>query len=158
MILNHYKSQWITIKSYWVTQKSYWITIKSYGITIKSYWITIKSYWITIKSHWIPEIHPIKSWFLPCLETHLQGLHGLQLGATEEILASSVDHPFFMDWTKTGLQKPCGCVWINIHYTWWTYSPAIFTMKYYCIYGCVWKCCVPLNPMVLLIIIPLLNG
>ena len=25
-------------------------------------------------------------------------------------------------------------------------------------YGCVWKCCVPLNPMVLLIIIPFLNG
>ena len=24
--------------------------------------------------------------------------------------------------------------------------------------GCVWKCCVPLNPMVLLIIIPFLNG
>ena len=26
------------------------------------------------------------------------------------------------------------------------------------IYGCIWKCCVPLNPMVLLIIIPFLNG
>ena len=26
------------------------------------------------------------------------------------------------------------------------------------IFGCVWKCCVPLNPMVLLIIIPFLNG
>ena len=25
-------------------------------------------------------------------------------------------------------------------------------------YGCVWKCCVPLNPMVLLIIIPMKNG
>ena len=25
-------------------------------------------------------------------------------------------------------------------------------------FGCVWKCCVPLNPMVLLIIIPFLNG
>ena len=27
-----------------------------------------------------------------------------------------------------------------------------------CRYGCVWKCCVPLNPMVLLIIIPMKNG
>ena len=26
------------------------------------------------------------------------------------------------------------------------------------VYGCVWKCRVPLNPMVLLIIIPFLNG
>ena len=26
------------------------------------------------------------------------------------------------------------------------------------IHGCVWKCCVPLNPMVLLIIIPMKNG
>ena len=25
-------------------------------------------------------------------------------------------------------------------------------------YGCVWKCCVPLNPLVLLIIIPMKNG
>ena len=27
-----------------------------------------------------------------------------------------------------------------------------------CLNGCVWKCCVPLNPMVLLIIIPMKNG
>ena len=32
------------------------------------------------------------------------------------------------------------------------------TIIYHYPYGCVWKCCVPLNPMVLLIIIPFLNG
>ena len=31
-------------------------------------------------------------------------------------------------------------------------------LHFFLTYGCVWKCCVALNPMVLLIIIPFLNG
>ena len=45
------------------------------------------------------------------------------------------------------------------HWKWW-FSTHVKLPE--CVYGCVWKCCVPmctpLYPMVLLIIIPFLNG
>ena len=43
--------------------------------------------------------------------------------------------------------------WLSYGY-WWLW----LFMKLFNMGGCVWKCCVPLNPMVLLIIIPFLNG
>ena len=45
---------------------------------------------------------------------------------------------------------------ISLHWFW----PEDFDLSKPCSNpsGCVWKCCVPLNPMVLLIIIPMKNG
>ena len=37
---------------------------------------------------------------------------------------------------------------------WWE-NVMIWCTLVSCVFGCVWKCCVPLNPMVLLIIIPI---
>ena len=54
------------------------------------------------------------------------------------------------------------CSW-TMDYIWVIYGLTMGTglvNSEFCIfpYGCVWKCCVSLNPMVLLIIIPFLNG
>ena len=45
--------------------------------------------------------------------------------------------------------------WSWIVYPWWLEDPPWLRKPPY---GFVWKCCVPLNPMVLLIIIPMKNG
>ena len=41
---------------------------------------------------------------------------------------------------------------------WWYYGDILWYGDIMVTYGFVWKCCVPLHPMVLLIIIPFLNG
>ena len=64
-------------------------------------------------------------------------------------------------WILPQLQVSCWCGAMTVKIMVWSWS---YWVGFCChpstcwLFGCVWKCCVPLKPMVLLIIIPFLNG